>query len=50
MDYCRNLKFEEEPGYDYLINLLLEMLGKNNLEAYDWKVFEISKFSDEIVN
>ncbi|KAH3901644.1 related to Casein kinase I homolog 3 [Saccharomycodes ludwigii] len=39
LDYCRNLKFEQEPDYDYLISLMDEVLAEKNLDddgQYDW--------------
>ena len=39
LSYARNLKFEEEPDYDYLIGLMDEVLNELNLVDdghYDW--------------
>ena len=39
IDYCRNLKYEEEPQYFYLENLFLNVLKKDNFKFdffYDW--------------
>lgn len=40
VDYCRKLKFEEEPNYEYLTSLLTEMIGASKLSRleYDWIV------------
>jgi serine/threonine protein kinase len=34
--YCKNLKFAENPNYDYLINLLNNNNNNNNNNKYDW--------------
>ena len=39
VDYCRNLKFEEEPDYDYLKGLLKKVMIDNDFVLdfiYDW--------------
>lgn len=39
LNYARSLKFEEDPDYDYLINLMDQVLIDNNLVDdghYDW--------------
>lgn len=39
MKYCRNLKFEEEPDYEYLTGLLKKIISENSNSAspdYDW--------------
>ena len=47
--YCRNLKFEEKPDYDYLSQLLHGLAEKEGLNltdnVYDWvsKDYEIKK-------
>ncbi len=41
--YCRDLQFEERPDYNYLINLLEEILedeGCKNDYIYDWDINE----------
>ena len=38
-DYVLNLKFEEKPNYEFLINLFLDDLKRNNFENdlnFDW--------------
>jgi len=42
--YCRNLKFDDEPDYAYMRNLLKELFIKNGYEMdyhYDWDVKSI---------
>ena len=37
--YCKNLKFDETPDYEYLTNLFINLFNKNNFEfdnQYDW--------------
>ena len=39
VDYCRNLKFEEEPDYEFLKNLLKKVMSDNEFKfdyIYDW--------------
>lgn len=39
LSYCRDLRFEQEPDYDYLIGLMDQVLGQLQLkddEHYDW--------------
>lgn len=38
LKYCRNLEFEEDPNYDYLINLFKKALSNCNLDEpdFDW--------------
>ena len=39
VDYCRQLKFDEEPNYEYLKGLLIEIMNNNNFGfdyVYDW--------------
>ena len=40
VEYCRKLKFEEEPNYNYLTSILIEMVGATdvNVLSYDWSV------------
>lgn len=35
INYCRNLKFEEKPDYNYLRKILKEAMIRNGLE-YDY--------------
>ena len=41
MQYCRRLKFEEEPDYKYCIGLFEKCMKRNNLDPkvydYTWK-------------
>ena len=39
VDYCRQLKFDEEPNYEYLKGLLIEIMNNNSFGfdyIYDW--------------
>ena len=39
LNYCRNLKFEEKPDYNYCRKLFKDVMNKNNIEndyMYDW--------------
>ena len=41
MNYCRNLKFEEKPDYNYCRKLFKDMMHKNGHEYdfnYDWVI------------
>ena len=42
MRYTRNLKFEETPNYDYMLNLFTSLAQKQKIdlhdEIYDWNV------------
>ena len=41
LNYCRNLKFEEKPDYDYLKNLIKGLMKKSAFEndyRYDWVI------------
>ena len=39
LNYCKNLKFEEKPDYNYLRKLFRDLMTKNRFEmdyVYDW--------------
>lgn len=39
LSYCRNLKFEEKPDYNYLRKLFKDLMYRNGFEydyVYDW--------------
>jgi hypothetical protein len=41
LNYCRNLKFEEKPDYNYLRKLFKDVMYRNNYEndyMYDWVI------------
>jgi hypothetical protein len=41
LNYCRNLKFEEKPDYNYLRKLFKDLMNRNGYEcdyAYDWVI------------
>ena len=49
--YTRNLKYEEDPDYNYLKNLFVNVLKKNNLEFnyyYDWDQSTLS--NEEVIS
>jgi hypothetical protein len=41
MEYCRSLKFEEDPDYKYMIGLFEKCMIRNNLDGkimdFTWK-------------
>jgi hypothetical protein len=46
-DYCRGLAFDEDPNYEYLRGLMLDLFEGYHLEYdydYDW---EVSRFEDQ---
>lgn len=43
MDYCREIKFEEKPDYNYLRRILKDLFNRNGYEydyVYDWNIQE----------
>lgn len=41
MDYCREIKFEEKPDYNYLRRILKDLFNRNGYEydyVYDWNI------------
>lgn len=41
MDYCREIKFEEKPDYNYLRRILKDLFNRNGFEydyVYDWNI------------
>ena len=49
--YTRNLKYEEDPDYNYLKNLFVNVLKKNHLEFnyyYDWDQTTLS--NEEVIS
>ena len=42
MDYCKKLKFSEEPDYNYLKQLIIDIAMKHNISLhdgmFDWSV------------
>lgn len=54
MEYCRNLKFEEDPDYLYLINLFEKCMQDNGIDPkstdYTWKQNRLSKDKEALKN
>ena len=44
INYCRNLDFEQEPNYNYLRNLFIDILNRNN-KLYDMYPLDYMNFS-----
>lgn len=46
MKYCKNLKFEEEPDYNYLRKLIKDIADRENIDLfdgmYDWCIKAIT--------
>ena len=43
MSYCRDLKFEEKPDYNYLRRILKNLFNREGYEydyVYDWNLLE----------
>jgi len=41
LNYCRNLKFEEKPDYNYLRKLFKDLMHRSSFECdyqYDWVI------------
>ncbi len=41
LNYCRNLKFEEKPDYNYLRKLFKDLMNRNGYDCdyvYDWVI------------
>jgi len=46
LSYCRNLKFDDKPDYNYLKNLFKDLFTKSGFEndyQYDWNVLARKK-------
>lgn len=47
MEYCRQLKFEEDPDYNYLVGLFDKCMKRHDLDPrsmdYVWKQNRLSK-------
>ena len=54
MEYCRQLKFEQEPNYSYLINMLENCMQKHNFDQkvidYSWKQNRLVKEKEQLKN
>lgn len=59
INYCRKLEFEEEPNYDYLKNLFVEMIKINEISVdnrfisnkqFSWMKNSILNFDNKINN
>jgi hypothetical protein len=54
MEYCRALKFEQDPDYKYVIGLFEKCVVRNGFDAkatdYTWKQNRLSKEKDALKN
>lgn len=54
MEYCRNLKFEEDPDYNYVIRLFENCMTRNGFDLkstdYTWKQNRLSKDKEALKN
>jgi hypothetical protein len=54
MDYCRSLKFEQEPNYKTCFSLFETCLQRHNLDGklldYTWKQNRLSKDKEALKN
>lgn len=54
MQYCQQIKFEEEPDYKYCIDIFARCMKRNNLDPtvldYTWKQNRLSKDKENLKN
>ena len=54
MEYCRSLKFEEDPDYKYCVSLFDKCMKKANLDPktldFTWKQNRLSKDKEALKN
>ena len=54
MEYCRSLKFEQDPDYKFMIGLFEKCLHRHNLDPkgqdYTWKQNRLSKDKEALKN
>lgn len=54
MEYCRQLKFEEEPNYKFLLDMFEKCLLRHNLDNkildFTWKQNRLSKDKEALKN
>lgn len=54
MEYCRSLKFEQDPDYKYCVSLFDKCMKRNNLDPkvldYTWKQNRLSKDKEALKN
>jgi hypothetical protein len=54
MEYCRSLKFEEDPDYKYCISLFDKCMKRNSLDPklhdFIWKQNRLSKDKEALKN
>ena len=54
MEYCRMLKFEQEPNYKTVIGMFEQCLSRHNLDPkvldYTWKQNRLSKDKEALKN
>jgi len=54
MEYCRSLKFEDDPDYKFCIGLFEKCMKRNSLDAklldFTWKENRLSKDKEALKN
>ena len=54
MEYCRSLKFEEDPDYKYCVSLFEKCMKNHSLDSktldYTWKQNRLSKDKEALKN
>ena len=54
MEYCRKLKFEEEPDYKFCVSLFERCMKRNSMDAkvsdFTWKQNRLSKDKEALKN
>ena len=54
MEYCKNLKFEEEPDYNYCLQLFEDCMKRNNLDNkvidFTWKQNRLNRDKEALKN
>jgi len=54
MEYCRALKFEEDPDYKYIVGLFEKCMQRHNFDPkitdYTWKQNRLSKDKEALKN
>jgi hypothetical protein len=54
MEYCRSLKFEQDPDYKYIIGLFEKCMARHGMDPklmdYTWKQNRLSKDKEALKN